>query len=343
MNRRATTRDVAKEAGVSLATVDRVLNGRTGVRAITVERVNAAIERLGYRKDLAAEALSRERFYRLTFLIPGDGSSFVTALPDIIRTAANGPDAARTDVTIKAITKLDAPGLARELDHLSPSECDGVAVVGTDATIVRDAIDRTIARGIQVVTLISDVPGSGRGHYVGIDNVAAGRTAASLLGRFIDSTGGTVQVILGSMLLRDHVERRFGFEQVIHTEFAHLDIAPVIEGFEDNDRTAAELRARFEAIPEINGLYIIGGGKRGVTSALRAMNHPSRVSVIAHEATPESRQALIDGHFDALLQQDPGHEARSAIRVLKCLIDGTPIQSEQERIRIEIFLRDNLI
>jgi len=343
MNRRATTRDVAREAGVSLATVDRVLNHRPGVRAQTITRVTTAIERLDYRKDPAAEALSREQFYRLIFLIPDAGSIFIRALPGIIREAANGPDATRTHVEIREIPKLDGSRLAQHLDRLSPDEWDGVAVIGTDAPNVRDAIDRTLARGIRVVTLISDVPSSRRQHFVGIDNVAAGRTAASLLGRFIGEPSGMVQVVLGSTLLRDHVERRFGFEQVLRTDFAHLDLAPVIECFEDNARTARELGARLRSEPAIRGVYVIGGGKQGVIAALHGFGPPGLIHTIAHEATPHSRRALTDGYFDAVLQQDPGHEARSAIRVLKCLIDATPIYTEQERIRIDIFLRDNLV
>ncbi|MEO0363356.1 MAG: LacI family DNA-binding transcriptional regulator, partial [Pseudomonadota bacterium] len=61
---RPTTRDLAREAGVSLATVDRVLNGRPGVREATVEAVNAAIERLGYVRNQSAANLARGRTYR---------------------------------------------------------------------------------------------------------------------------------------------------------------------------------------------------------------------------------------------------------------------------------------
>ena len=46
---RATLEDVARTAGVSLATVDRVVNRREGVRGKTIARVEAAVARLGYR------------------------------------------------------------------------------------------------------------------------------------------------------------------------------------------------------------------------------------------------------------------------------------------------------
>ncbi|WP_367648140.1 LacI family DNA-binding transcriptional regulator [Ruegeria arenilitoris] len=40
--------DIARVAGASLATVDRVLNARPGVRGFTIEKVNKAIAELGY-------------------------------------------------------------------------------------------------------------------------------------------------------------------------------------------------------------------------------------------------------------------------------------------------------
>ena len=46
--------------------------------------------------------------------------------------------------------------------------------------------------------------------------------------------------------------------------------------------------------------------------------------------------------MDAIIAQDPGHEARSAIRVLLALARNEPILAEQEKIRIDIVMRDNL-
>jgi LacI family transcriptional regulator len=43
-----------------------------------------------------------------------------------------------------------------------------------------------------------------------------------------------------------------------------------------------------------------------------------------------------------VLNQDAGHEVRSAIRVLKAAADGSTVVEAQERIRIDIFLKDNL-
>ena len=63
---------------------------------------------------------------------------------------------------------------------------------------------------------------------------------------------------------------------------------------------------------------------------------------VAHDLTAFTRRALLRGAIDAVIAQDPGHEARSAIRVLLSLTRGERLLAEQEKIRIDIVMRDNL-
>ena len=67
---RSTVHDVARAAGVSLSTVDRVLNGRSSVRRATRERVEEAMRALNYVRNSAAANLSRGRSFRFLFLLP---------------------------------------------------------------------------------------------------------------------------------------------------------------------------------------------------------------------------------------------------------------------------------
>ena len=339
---RATVHDLAKAAGVSLATVDRVLNRRGGVRVTTIEKVEQAISRLGYRRDTAAATLAKQREYRLAFVIPTGVNSFLAGLASEVRRLADLLRGERTFISILEVPPFDGEALALALARLSSEALTGVAVVATDNAPVRHAIGRLAASGVAVVTLVSDAPASLRAHYVGIDNSAAGRTAASLMGRFLRGVTGRVAVVAGSMLLRDHAERRFGFEQVLRTEFPQLAPLPTVEGLDNAAVAESALGAQLDRYPDICGVYSLGAGNRGVLAALRKRGLAGKVCVIAHELTEHSRSALTDGSFAAILCQDPGHEARSAVRVLRALADGAPIEAGQERIRIDIYLRDNL-
>src|SRR5215470_17582868 len=86
---KATLQDVAREAGVSIATVDRVVNRRDGVRSPTAARVEAALAKLGYRPDAAATRLARNQSFRFAFILPTGANSFMADLTaQVQRTAA---------------------------------------------------------------------------------------------------------------------------------------------------------------------------------------------------------------------------------------------------------------
>ena len=338
---RATLEDVARAAGVSIATVDRVVNRREGVREKTIARVEAAVARLGYRADPAATRLARNQSFRFAFILPSGANSFMTLLAEQVARTAEWLAGQRAFIDTLRVDVFDADALAGALEALSPAY-HGVATIALDHPRVRAAIDDLADRGIPVVTLVSDVPSSRRLHYVGIDNPAAGRTAATLMGRFLRGRKGAVGIIAGSLALRDHAERQFGFHQVLSSEYPDLVTLPAVEGRDDTERTrdvTAELLAQQ---PSLVGIYNVGAGNRGIAAALNESGRADDVVWIAHELTVHTRRLLLHGVVDALISQDPGHEARSAARVLLAHCWGDPILPDQERIRIDIFLRDNL-
>lgn len=336
--RRATVHDVARAAGVSLATVDRVLNGRPGVRPQTAEKVDAAIRALEFRRDLSASLLARARDLSIAFLLPEGSNEFMRSLSASITRRARASKPERLSLETLPYRTLDATALASQLDALDPRAHDYAVVVATDDPAVRTAIDRLARRGISVITLVSDVPGSARKQFIGIDNVAAGRTAASLMGRFLPA-GGKVGLIAGSLHLRDHRERLEGFSTVMAEEYPAITLVGPSEGADDNDRTAEAATALLAKHPDLGGLYNLGAGNAGLLRALGKTRRRPRV--IAHELTDPTREALRSGAIDVVLDQNPDGEIRAAIAAAKALAHGHG-EEHAEPIEIGIFLRDNL-
>ena len=338
---KATIEDVAVEAGVSVATVDRVLNGRAAVRPQTADRVEKAIRRLNYQPDRLAARLARAREYRFCFILPEGSNAFMTSLAEAVQEEALRMSREKVVIDLIHTDVFDAQQLASTLDTIGPSY-DGVAVVALDHPRVREALNALAERGVTVVTLVSDVPSSRRAHYVGIDNSAAGRTAATLMGRYLSGKRGKVGLIAGSLSLRDHIERQFGFEQVMAHDFPNLTLLPVREGRDDRVKVQAVAEQLLADHPDLIGLYNVGAGSGGIAAALEQAGRAREVVFITHELTEDTRRALIDGTIDIIINQDAGHEVRSAIRVLMSKADKLPIVEQMERIRIDIYLRDNI-
>ena len=338
---RASLHDVARVAGVSLATVDRVLHGRGGVRARTVAHVQAVVDRLGYRPDPAAARLARKRQARLVFVLPSGTNTFVDMLDRQVQDVAPWLTEQRATATVQRADVFSPDALARQLATLK-GRCSAAVVMALDHPVVRAAIDDLVAAGTLVVTLVSDVPASKRCHFVGIDNVAAGRTAGSLLGRFLGPRSGRIGIVMGSRALRDHAERLFGFQQVMAAEYPALRLLPAIEGQDLSRRTEPLVTKLLQREPELLGLYSIGAGNRGIQAALERSGRAGDIVWICHELTPHARQALLSGVAHAVINQDAGHEIRSACRLALAALSRERVLPDQERIRIDIFLRDNL-
>jgi LacI family transcriptional regulator len=337
-----TVHDIAAHAGVSLATVDRVLNRRPGVTTATREKVDRAVIELGFVRDVGAANLAKGRVYPLTFIIPSNDNSFMRGLRSALDEAKGLSAQERIAIRLIDVPAFDAVALAQALDEAAADAPAGVAFVAVDAPEVLAAAGRISAQGIPLVTLVSDLSGAVRDHYAGIDNAAAGRTAASLLGRFLGGRSGKVAVLAGSMLVRDHRERCDAFTDAMIGNFPEVHLLPVLEGRDDPVTVEQMIGTVFADHADIIGIYSLGAGNRGLVRALEGVVRDRRPVVIAHELTETTRTALQSGLIDAVLNQDAGHEVRSAIRVLKAKADGLPVIAAQERIRIDIFLKDNL-
>ncbi|MBB3064363.1 LacI family DNA-binding transcriptional regulator [Limibacillus halophilus] len=336
-----TVHDIAKESGVSLATVDRVLNERPGVREVTIAKVLAAVERLGYVRDTYAANLARKRQYHLAFVLPEGPSQFVDTLTAALREAYGSQVADRILLEIVYVATHDPHQIVRSLQALNTSELDGVAIMAPETPQVRDAIARLKGDGLAVVALVSDLPNSTRDYFVGVNSVAAGRTAGLLMGRFI-AESGEILVVTNSIRSRDSLERRLGFGDVMASEFPHLTVLPSVESFDDRRRMEDVVGQVVLSRPNIVGVYSMGSGNRPLLSALRKSGRLGGLVVIAHELTETTRQALQDDEIAAVINQNVGHLARSAIRVLRALCDSVAIFEAQERVRIEVVLRENL-
>jgi LacI family transcriptional regulator len=337
-----TVHDIAKEAGVSLATVDRVLNERAGVREKTVIRVREAVERLGYVRDINAANLARGRRYRFVFLLPAGESQFLASLESAADEAASGLIDWRCDLDVMRATFRDPPALAAIERRIIENGTDGVAIMGHETPLIRDMIVRLRKRGLTVVALVTDQPNTDRDHFVGIDNLAAGRTAGVLMGRFLGDRAGRVAVVVNTTQSRDMVDRRAGFDEVIATRFPNVSTLPSLEGRDDHIRVAEVLDACVEHQGPLVGIYCAGAGTRGVTRVIRDRGLAGKVVVVAHELTPHCRAALKEGMIDVVITQNVGHLVRSAVRVLRAKSDGAGIIESQEKIRIEIAIRENL-
>lgn len=336
-----TVQQIAASAGVSTATVDRVLHGRTTVSEKTRRKVEQAVSDLGF-TDLPELILkAAQGSLNFKFLVPDRRSGFADQLERALSVASSALDGIEIRSDLQRVSLSNGTEIIAALDALDPAEHQGVGLFAIDAPGVKQAIGRTVDRGIGVVTLVSDIPDSGRHHFIGIDNTSAGRVVGNLMGRFIGPQQGCVGVICGSLRLRDQMDRYFGFRQIIESRFPDLALLPVCEGDSDPKRNH-DFAQDMLALPDLRGIYSIAAGNKGILKALNSIGDQSRPIVIMHELSDPVSEALAMEKIDAVIAQNTDHIARSAMRVLRAFCQKKPIILSQERIRIDIYLADNI-
>jgi len=298
-------REIARQAGVSEATVDRVLNGRGGVRASTAQTVQQAIDELDRQR-------TQVRLTGRTFLVDvvmQAPARFTTA----VRSALEAELPSMRPAVFRARFHLRETASVAEvvalLDGLRRKGSHGVLLRGPDVPEVAEAAQRLAAAGIPVITLVTDIPGSGRLAYVGIDNRAAGATAAYLVDQWLGDAHGDVLVTLTRSAFRGEEEREVGFRATLRHR--GLVVVPDTEGL---DATMLErVGAALDAHPDVRAVYSIGGGNRAVLDAFGAREC---AVFIAHDLDEDNVALLRAGRISAVLHHDLGQDMRRACHVI---------------------------
>jgi LacI family transcriptional regulator len=331
--------DIALEAGVSTATVDRVLNKRHGVRPVTIERVWAAAARLDTSPTAAPRRPRGRGELRFEFVLPaGAGPSIDDNLHQAVERAGH-----RLAVTTRFhhFERSQPATLAAAIARCGRDSSSGVAVLALEHPLVREAVEQLAQKGVPVVALLSDLSSSRRVGYAGVDNRAAGRTAGYLLGRFLGGRSGKVAILAGNPLYRSHEEREMGFRSVLRADFRELEVLDPVVGHDAPEANRRHILTLLERFDDLIGIYSIGSGNRGVVQALQERGKAGEVTFIAHNLTARSRQYLLEGVADAIIHQDMARIAERALAML--LAHHGPPAAEIGLLPVEIVVRENIV
>ncbi len=168
---------------------------------------------------------------------------------------------------------------------------------------------------ILTVTLVTDLPTSGRIAYVGLDNHAAGKAAAYLIASWTGRRRGKVLVALSSHLFLGEEQREIGFVSRLRACAPGLVPLRLDDGRGLDRTTLALATAALAADPAIQAVYSIGGGNRALHEAFVASRRTCRV-FIGHDVDNDNRRLLQEGVVHAVLHHDLREDLGRACRAI---------------------------
>jgi LacI family transcriptional regulator len=321
---RVTIRDVAAQAGVSVATVSKVINGRYGVSAATLARVQAVIEEMGYEASLVAQSLRNHRTNVLGILV-ADLEPFST---ELLKGAARAIRNTGFELVVYSAGGRTGDHLGwerRYLSRLSGTLIDGAVLVTPTVVDVR--------YGAPIVAVDphagpTDLP------TIDSDNLHGARLATQHL---LDLGHRRIAMLTGRPDLQSAQLREQGYRQALAAAGVPVDESMLREGGYDPAISADAARGLLTAASPPTGIFAANDVSAiatiGVATEL-GLRVPDDVSVVGFDNIPDSALSIPP----LTTVEQPIHDmGRLAVDLVIKLIRGEPVD------RTHITLATNLV
>jgi LacI family transcriptional regulator len=340
-----TIKEIAKLAGVSRGTVDRVINNRGAVKQETAERIRNIADSLSYSPNRAGKTLAvRKKHLQFGYILFSGATSNPFFLDVIRGIESRATELLEYGVAVELRTaKIDNPHQQVALiDELVGGGIDGLAITPINHPAVVARIRQLTETGIPVVTANTDIADSGRLAYVGSDYFKSGCTAAGLM-NLVTGGNAKVGIVIGNRLVDCHTERAAGFRQRIQTAYPGIRVVGEVINNDDDVESLSVIERLLQTQPEIDALYLTGAGVVGVCQAVENMGLQDKIKIISNDLPSTTRELVEKGAIAATITQQPFTQGAKPLDILLDYA-GMDIQPETEHFytKIEIKIRENI-
>lgn len=334
--------ELARAAGVSIATVDRVLNGREAVRADTRALVAEAAARIGHpAARLLATSPADLPEIRFGVLLHKQGQDFYKAFAEELVRAVAAAQGVRGRMVLEFSTG-QAPGEMAKHMRAMAGRCDVLAATAVNHPEVTAAVEALAAEGLAVFSLLSDFAQGARAGYFGLNNLKVGRTAAWIMHQTIKKPGA-VAVFIGGHRFHGHELRETGFRGYMREYAPHLTILDTLVNLETRQLTYETTLNLLSRHPDLRGIYVSGGGMEGAIAALRHARPDGGVPLVVSELTAESRAGLAEGAVTMVIATPLGKLCRELIaQMTRAATEGSPYSGAQHFLPPNLFVAESI-
>ena len=337
-SKRITIKDISEELGVSVGTINKVLNNKSGVSNQTRERVLRAAEKMGYRVNKVAQSMARATI-TLGIVIPTEWQGYYSLIERGIREELDR----LLDYNVEGVfypieSTLTPTDTVAAIEKCIEDGVSGVILCDVIPTGLDGALDRL--NGLNIPTVAIGCTDNAAGRYlcaVCPDAYKSGRSAAEML-ELSCGKGAELIILVGNKDRAEHAEKLRGF-----TDYARETDMSVVGAYEtqdDEDIAEKLLYAIASGKRTPDGIYLATCGALSLCRLRSELGMPVRI--VGTDVTEESAEELRRGSLQCIMFQSPKKQGAIAVRVLYEYLSERQTPERIIRIEPSVVIKSNL-
>ena len=340
---RATIRDVAAQANMSVSTVNRAIHEPDKVREESLRLVLNAAESVGfYGITLLKDSLKSSRpKIRIGILLLQRNRVLYKNLSQALSNAARSIRDHEVMIQIDYLDELTPQNVSSGMLRLAETS-DVIGVVAPEHPIVAETIEQLAARGIKTFALISQLTARCDVGFVGLDFWKVGRTAGWAINN-ICAKPGKIALLVGNHRYRCQETNESGFRSYFREHASDYQLLEAASTFETASIAQEVTEQLLERHPDLSALYVAGGGVSGAIAALRDSGRANSVVAVGLDFTEFTRAALLDGTLNFLISHPMQRFAHETIAAMIRSFDGgADFPPQSISLPFEVYTPENI-
>ena len=342
MNDAVTIKEIARIAGVSIGTVDRVLHNRGRVADSTRRKIQQILKETGYKGNVFASALSRAAVLKIGIILPRleQNEGFWGVVKQGMDAALDAYSQFRLQAHYYYFDRYKPETILPAFAQFSQTENNALLLTAIHPQTMEQLV-RKLSPEIPLICTNADLENSNRTTYVGQDSFASGITAGRMMELLVPGSGNFAVITVQP---RDyHINQRAAGFKAYFQSRGDVSITsyhlPDAEEFTAFDKLCTQI---LEESKQLNGLFVPNCSVHFFAAAMREHLKRDDVKIIGYDLIRQNAELLARGWIDFLINQQPYQQGYLSVQTAfraTMLKEATP---EKILLPIEIIAKENL-
>ncbi|MDO5970723.1 substrate-binding domain-containing protein [Flavivirga aquimarina] len=315
-----TINDIAKEAGVSIGTIDRVIHNRGGVSKKTEAKVNAIIKKHDFKINVIASSLASNKKFEIATLIPEFDSKNTFWKSPMMGISKAKEDIEKFGVKVNSYTfnQFEVSSYVSQFKKIIASKPDAVIftpLFGTETQLLAEALDN---KKIPYIFLNVNLDGFDNMSFIGQDSYMSGVLAGKLMHLSINDDASIAIMQTRINVDNNHAiyNRISGFDDYFTDNNISINRTKVtIFNLDDTDELKEKLHDMFNANPTIKGIFVPSSRVFSFANCIDNSKIKD-LALIGFDGTEQNIKCLEDGRVSFLISQKPFKEGYESIKLM---------------------------